>query len=145
MIRLLKMMLTLAICLSAILISAQSTINQDVYAHNDTFNEKGLNPSPSSVNINSITNHSILNQMVSQAFLNPSKGFIGIIFTENMKSPNIYYKIVDQAGREVYNGSAHAAAGSQPTLYYNTKNLPSGQYRVFIENDDFFMSTSFMK
>jgi methionine-rich copper-binding protein CopC len=87
----------------------------------------------------------IQDEYISEAFLDASNGFVGIVFSEKVKKPNIYYKIVDEAGREVYNGSAHANQGTNPTMYYNTQNLPSGNYRIFIENDKFFMSTSFIK
>ena len=130
------------VCLFAITMSAQGTNAHMAYAHNDILTPKS--PTPSS-NVESAKQNAKIASLISQSFLDPSNGFIGLVFSNNIKEPNIYYKIVDSAGREVYNGSAHAAPGSSPTLYYNTQNLPGGKYRVFIENADFFLSTSFIK
>ena len=132
----------LTICLFAVTISAQSTNSHMAYAHNDILTPKS--PTPAS-NFESAKQNAKIASLISQSYLDPSSGFIGLVFSNNIKEPSIYYKIVDSAGREVYNGSAHAAPGSTPTLYYNTENLPGGTYRVFIENADFFLSTSFIK
>jgi len=95
--------------------------------------------------INTSNSFAARETIVSEAFLDANNGFIGIVFNEAISKPNIYYTIVDMAGKEVYNGSTHAYAGGQPTLYYNTENLPAGEYRIFINNDDFFLSTNFVK
>ena len=95
--------------------------------------------------INSSNSNSQLQSLVSQSFLDANNGFIGLVFSDQVTKPNIYFKVVDKAGNEVYNGSSHSAAGVQATLYYNTENLPKGEYRMFVENEDFFMSTSFVK
>ena len=129
-------------------VEAQSPINQENYAANDTFTRKGGISVDSHAAIMSDKmdiNYANLNNIIAASYLDPSDGFIGLLFSHNVTSPNIYYKIVDQAGREVYNGSAHAAAENQLSLYYNTQNLPSGRYRVYVENADFFISTSFIK
>lgn len=125
--------------------SAQNTSDQTIYAHNDTFTAKSPEPTLRNDNTKELRNYASVANLISASYLNPADGFIGLVFSNQIKEPNIYYKIVDNAGREVYNGSAHAAVGSTPTLYYNTTNLPSGRYRVFIENADFFLSTSFIK
>lgn len=145
MIQSLRPLCALVICLCVFMLSAQTTDEHIIYAHNDTFTIKS--PSPSSRNVSStqLANYANVANLITASYLNPNDGFIGLVFSKNIKEPDIYYKIVDNAGREVYNGSAHAVAGSTPTLYYNTQNLPSGRYRVFVENTNFFLSTSFIK
>ena len=136
------MLCILTICFFVITVSAQNTSTSMAYAHHDILTPKS--PAPAT-NFESADQNAKIASLISQSFLDPVDGYIGLVFSNNIKEPNIYYKIVDSAGREVYNGSAHAAPGSSPTLYYNTQNLPGGKYRVFIENADFFLSTSFIK
>lgn len=136
----------LALCFFTMTISAQISNEHISYTpHNDTFTIKSPTPSPKNDTAERLDNNANVARLISASYLNPADGFIGLVFSDKIKEPNIYYKIVDNAGREVYNGSAHAAVGTSPTLYYNTENLPSGKYRVFVENADFFLSTTYIK
>lgn len=140
-----RMLCAVALCLCAFTLTAQDTDGLITYSHNDTFTVKSPTPNEKKEASIELNNNANVARLISASYLNPADGFIGLVFSDKIKETNIYYKIVDIAGREVYNGSAHAAPGSTPTLYYNTQNLPSGRYRVFVENADFFLSTSFVK
>ena len=141
MIRLQKLSIAVILCLISFTLQAQNDLYQNVYASNDRLisTEK-----VSDARVHT-ANKFIQEDYVSELFLNARDGFVGMVFSDKVTKPNIYYKIIDANGREIYNGSAHANQGSSPTLYYNTQNLPNGNYRIFIENDNFFLSTSFTK
>jgi len=142
MIRLQKITLVFAFALCTIALQAQTDPYQNVIASNDFVS---TTTKVTDAKISSSSTKYIQETYIAESFLNANNGFIGIVFSEAVSQPNIYYKIVDAKGKEIYNGSAHAFTGSNPTIYYNTKNLPGGNYRVFMENDNFFISTSFVK
>jgi len=142
MLRLQKISLAIAFTFCFIALNAQTDPYQNAVAATYTANKS---EKITDARIKTAQKFQLKESYVSESFLNAEDGFIGIIFSEEVAKPNIYYKIVDTYGKEIYNGSAHANTGSQPTLYYNTQNLPTGKYRIFIENDDFFLSTSFIK
>ena len=139
--RLQKVISALVFMLTSFAIQAQNDSYQSTNSKNPDLVAKGGKP----ISKEKAVHKYIQEDYVSESFLDTKNGFIGFIFNKNVAKPNIYYKIVDQHGREIYNGSAHANQGSNPTLYYNTQNLPRGYYRIFIENDNFFLSTSFTK
>jgi len=142
MIRLQKLSIVVTICFFTIVLQAQTDPYQSVYA--SAALDAALTTNISDARANT-SNNLAQDEYVSESFLDAKSGFVGIVFSDKVTKPSIYYKIVDANGREIYSGSAHANQGSNPTLYYNTQNLPSGNYRMFIENDNFFMSRSFTK
>lgn len=142
MIRLQKLTCTILFSLFFIALNAQTDPYQDVYAGNFTASTTTITTTQAKATSSS---KFIQQSYISDAFLNASNGFVGIVFSDEVKQANIYYKIVDERNNEIYNGSVHSNFGSQPTLYYNTQNLPSGNYRIYIENDNFFMSANFTK
>jgi|GEM_PF-2454132 len=142
MIHLLKLSIVTLICICTFSLTAQDNPYDEAYASN--FNHMNSSEHVTEAKISS-NNFAQRETLVSEAFLNANDGFIGIVFSEAINKPDVYYKIVDNAGKEIYSGSAHSHSGGNTSLYYNTQNLPAGQYRIFIENDDFFLSTSFVK